>query len=695
MERLFSFLIRHKIIVIIVAVLLCVPALMGIKQMKTSFDIAVFMPADANSMAGTAIEEQEFSSAARAYVLLEDKQNWQMVALKERIAQVKGVGSVTGMDDVLDIYTPEAFLSPEALSQYKKGDATILIVSFSSDADNGEVNAAIGEITALMEDGEYFGGSPVVFNELRTVLHSEQSVYLAIAGGILILLLFISLPSYLAPLLCVVNIGVAIAYNYGTNFLVRDQVSFLTVAIASILQLAISMDFSIFLIHRFEEERAAGGSLDSAMARAMRATLTAISSSALTDCAGFIALMFMQNRIGMDLGVVLCKGVVFSLLTSLTFLPCLILATYGLGKREHRMLIPSFKKLSVPLVKYRYIFLAIAVIAIVPAVIVNGKQSYYYTSDNFMPKDTASIIATEKISETFGTTETVNVLYPKDKAALEPQAIEAIGHIENIRKVTGVSDTVETGIPESFWPEALKTAFIGENYRRFTVTLESGLNNDAAFAAVDSVRDTAQRLFGEAYVTGSYASAADMAATAARDNALVEIISAVFIFIIVMIAFKSLTIPVLLVLVIKAAIYINVGINFFTGQSMIFLTPVFVGAIQLGATVDYAILLTSRYLEFRARTLDPKEAVRQAIGAATRPILTSMLTFYFATLSITLISSMKASQEIATIVGRGALISFVVIMFMLPALFVLFDKPICATTYFLRKNKTAQRSEKI
>jgi uncharacterized protein len=692
MERLFTFLIRHKYIVITVTVLLCIPALLGIKQMNTSFDIAVFMPEDANSVAGTAIEEQEFSSSTRAYVLLEDKENWQMAALKERIALVENVSGVSGMNDVLDIYTPEAFLSEDALSQYKKGDAAILIVSFSGEADSAGVDAAISEITAFMEDGEYFGGAPVVFSELRSLLHSEQSLYLMIAGGILILLLLISLPSYLAPLLCIINIGVAIIYNYGTNFLVRDQVSFLTVAIASILQLAISMDFSIFLIHRFEEERAAGGDLSAAMVRAMRATLTAISSSALTDCAGFIALMFMQNQIGMDLGVVLCKGVVFSLLTSLTFLPCMILATYGLGRREHRVLIPSFKKLSVPLVKYRYVFLIIAIIAIVPALIVNGKQGYYYTSDNFMPKDTAPVIATEKIGETFGTTETVNVLYPKNMAAYEPQAMAAVEQIDNIREATGVSDMVETGIPESFWPEALKTAYIGENYRRFTVTLESGLDNDAIFAAVGSVREMAQQYFGEAYVTGSYASAADMASTAVSDNLLVEIISAVFIFLIIMIAFRSITIPVLLVIVIKAAIYINVGINYFTGEDMIFLTPVFVGAIQLGATVDYAILLTSRYLEFRVRTLDPKEAVRQAIGTATRPMLTSVLTFYFATLSITMISSIKATREIATIVGRGALISFIVIMFVLPALFILFDKPICATTRALRQCKAAKRS---
>lgn len=692
MEQFFAFLIRHKYIVIIITVLLCIPSLLGISQAKTSFDIAVFMPKDANSIAGTAIEEEEFSSATCAYVLLEDKESWQAAALKERIAQVNHIGSVSGMDDVLDIYTPEAFLPEKALSQYKKGDAEILIVSFSGDADSGDIDAAIREITGFMEDGEYFGGAPVVFAELREVLHHEQPIYLSIACGILLLLLLISLPSYLAPLLCLINIGVAIVFNYGTNFLVRDQVSFLTVAIASILQLAISMDFSIFLIHRFEEERAAGRELHAAMVRAMRATLTAISSSALTDCAGFIALMFMQNQIGMDLGVVLCKGVIFSLLTSLTFLPCMILATYGLGKREHRVLVPTFKKLSVPLVKYRYMFLAVAVAVTIPALIVNGKQGYYYTSDNFMPKDTAPIVATEKIGETFGTTNTVNVLYPKSMSVNEPQAIEAVERVENVREASGVSGTVETGIPESFWPEALKTTFMGENYRRFTVTLKAGLDNDTVFAAVRGVRETAQQYFGEAYVTGSIASAADMASTAASDNLLVDIISVVFIFIIIMIAFRSVTIPVLLVLVIKAAIYINVGINYFSGEDMIFLTPVFVGAIQLGATVDYAILMTSRYLEFRMRTADPKKAVRQAIGASARPMLTSMLTFYFATLSITLVSSMKATKEIATIVGRGALISFAVIMFALPALFILFDKPICVTTRALRQTGAAKRS---
>ncbi|MGI5850066.1 MAG: efflux RND transporter permease subunit, partial [Christensenellales bacterium] len=672
--------------VIIFFVIICIPAFFGISLVNTNFEISAFMPHNANSITGAQIENNEFSSSMLVYVLLEDKDNWQTLALKHRIETIKGVEKVNWMDDMLDIYTPEKFLSQKAVEQYKKGGSTLMIIEFYSDAAQETIDSAIGQITVLMQQGEYFGGPYVVIHELKNMLREEQALYLVMAGGILIILLAVSLSSYIAPFLCIINIGIAILLNYGTNFIVKDQVSFLTVAIAAIFQLAISMDFSIFLIHRFEEElSAANGDTKKAMISAMHTTLVTISSSALTDCAGFIALIFMHNQIGSDLGIVLCKGVIFSLILSLTFLPCMMLATYQIGKKKHRVLLPSFKKASGPLVKYRYMFLGIVIITLIPTLIASGKQDYYYTTENFMPGDTAPIVATKKISETFGTTDSVNVLYKKEMAGYEKTAIKKIAQIDNIREVKGLSDSVETGVPEGFLPDQLKKAYIGDEYRRFAVTLAGELDNTALFCAVEDIRSSAESSLGEVYITGAYASAADMASTAAWDNVAVELISIAFIFIILLFAFRSLLIPVFLVIVIKAAIYINVGINYFSGEEMIFLTPVFVGAIQLGATVDYAILFTSRYFEFRHQTLDAAQAVRKTIGAAMRPMLTSVLTFFFSTLSITIVSSIKATREIATVVGRGALISFVVIMFALPALFVLFDKPLLATTQEFRK----------
>jgi predicted RND superfamily exporter protein len=449
------------------------------------------------------------------------------------------------------------------------------------------------------------------------------------------------------------------------------------------------MDFSIFLIHRFEEDlKLADGNVNAAMVSSMRTTLTAISSSALTDCAGFMALVFMQNQIGADIGIVLCKGVVFSLLISMTFLPCAILATYPLGKRKHRVLMPSLEKLSNPLIKYRFVFLAVVIAALIPGIIGSQNQQYYYTSDKFMPDDTKPIIATEKIGDIFGATDTVHVLFDKTLSSREPAAAADIKALKSVRDVTAYSDSAAATVPDTFIPDELKDMYIGDTHRRFTVTLERGMDNDTLFAAIDDIRAIAKAHFGEdSYVTGAYASAADMASTADVDNMMVEVISIVFIFVILLIAFRSVLIPVFLVLVIKAAIYINVGYDFYFGEDMIFLTPVLVNSIQLGATVDYAILFTSRYVEFRRDAADAKEAIRQTIAAASRPMLTSVLTFYFATLSITMISSIKATREISSVVGRGALISFVVIMFALPALFILFDKPLRATTLSLRKKK--------
>lgn len=689
MNAVFKFLIRHKYLVISFIFLACGASLLGIPLVQTSFEMSTFMPKDANSIAGSLVEDQEFSSAAQAYVLLEDKENWQVQELKQRIENVQGVKEVQWLDDMLDIYIPEDFLSEDALSRFKKGDSMILIIEFAGGEHDKSSDGAVDEITALMEDGEYFGGQPVVLNELGRLLSHEQAYYLLIAGAILIAILAISLSSYMAPLLCIMNIGIAIVLNYGTNFLVRDQVSFLTIAIGAVLQLAVSMDFSIFLIHRFEEDlKLTNGDVNTAMASSMRTTLTAISSSALTDCAGFLALLFMQNQIGADIGIVLCKGVVFSLIASMTFLPCAILATYGLGKRRHRVLMPSLEKLSGPLIKYRFVLLAVVVAALVPGIIGSQNQQYYYTSYKFMPEDTKPIIATQKISDTFGVTDTVHVLFDNTLASQEPAAAEEIKALGSVRDVSAYSDSAAATVPDAFIPDALKDMFIGDTHRRFTVTMEHGMDNDTLFAAIDDIRDIARTHFGEdSYVTGSFASAADMASTADTDNMLVEVISIVFIFVILLIAFRSVLIPVFLVLVIKAAIYINVGYDFYFGEDMIFLTPVLVNSIQLGATVDYAILFTSRYVEFRRDATDAKQAIRQTITAATRPMLTSVLTFYFATLSITMISSIKATREISSVVGRGALISFVVIMFALPTLFILFDKPLRTTTLSLRKKK--------
>lgn len=690
MDRFFSFLIKHRIFIITLFVLLCVPAVLGMDRSKTSFDISTFLPKDSNSIEGAKLEEAGFSSGASTYILLENKENWRILELKKAVEAVEGVKKAEWLGDVLDIYKPEEFIPKQALEQYKKGSSEIMIITFSEQMGNQTVDGAVEQIDKLVQQGEYFGGSPVIINELKRMLKSEQPAYLAIAGGILILILMFSLSSFIAPFLCLLNIGVAIVLNYGTNFLVKSQISFLTVAIASILQLAISMDFSIFLIHRFEEDLEKTAGTNKAMVSALRATLTAISSSALTDCAGFIALMFMQNQIGADLGVVLCKGVVFSLITSLTLLPCLILATYGLGKRKHRVLLPEFKKLSGPLVKYRYALLAVVVAAFIPAFLGGQNQEYYYTSDNFMPGSSAPIIATNKISDTFGTTDTINVLYSIDMAELEREAIEAVESLPNVRSAGGLSGAVDLGFPESFLPDKIKDAFIGGDYRRFSVTLQSSLTNGELFLTIDSIRSACSQYLGQVYLTGSDAAAADMASTAKTDNLTVDLVSIALIFLIVMIAFRSLLVPVFLVLVIKGAIYINVGLNYFTGEQMIFLTPVFVGAIQLGATVDYAILFTSRYFEFRHKAIEPRQAVRETIMAVTRPLLTSMLTFFFATLSITMISSIKATREIATVVGRGALISYTVIMFALPALYVLFDRPLLATTWEFRKRKNKE-----
>ena len=686
MNRFFLFLIKHKYVVIAFFIILCIPAVLGMGLVDSNFEISAFMPEGANSVAGSVIQEREFSTATHAYVYLEDKQNWHTLELKNRIEQTEGVDHVEWIDDVLDIYTPEEFLSKSALEQYKKGGDTILIVSFGDDAVQQKIDGAIEQISAMMADGEYFGGSPVVLYDMRALLNNEQPVYLIIAGGILILLLAVSLSSYIAPLLCIINIAIAILLNYGTNFMLKDEVSFLTMAIAAIFQLAVSMDYSIFLIHRFEEElQLLKGDVSAAMVSSMRATLTAISSSAMTDCAGFFALIFMRNAIGADLGLVLSKGVLFSLIVSITFLPCLMLATYHAGKKTHRVLLPTFKKLSGPLMKYRYILLALVVAVLIPSMIGNGRQEYYYTSEEFMPNDTAPIIATKKVGETFGATDSVSVLYKKELAAYEPAAIDAIRSIDNIREAGGLSDSTGVGIPESFLPDGVRDAYIGEEYSRFSVTLERGLDNDTLFAAIAEIRRRAGEHLGDVYVTGAYASAADMASTAKWDNVAVEFISMAFIFIILLIAYRSLLVPVFLVIVIKAAIYINVGISVFAGAPMIFLTPVLVGSIQLGATVDYAILFTSRYFEFRKQVPCAKEAVRQTMGAAIRPMLTSVLTFFFATLSISIVSSVKATREIATVIGRGALVSFVVILFALPALFIVFDKPLMATTLALRK----------
>ncbi|WP_025746994.1 efflux RND transporter permease subunit [Caldicoprobacter faecalis] len=674
------FVVKHRKAVLALFLALLISSVFGIFLTRENYDILSYMPNYLNSRKGEEILEENFNLSGQAFLVVKDREMWEVKDIKSRIEAVDGVKDVIWVDDFEDIILPMEFMNPDIRENFFSGRSTILQIQFVDNARSESTMRAINEIRKIIDRDMLFGGEPVIMNDLKVITSKEMVYYMVIAVISIYLILSASMTSFIEPLLFLVSIGIAILLNMGTN-IIKGEISFITASIAAVMQLGVSMDYSIFLLHRFEEERQKHPNIDDAMVAAMSRTGVPVMGSALTTIAGFVALMFMKNGIGRDLGFVLAKGIIFSLLMNITVLPCLILMFSKYADRHrHQPIIPTFKRVSRWIVRFRWVFLVIIIVLAVPSFLAQRNLQYYYSIEHYLPENSRAAVDTDKIRESFMNTEVVYVVIPDEGAIKEKELIDRIEALDAVDSVAALSQQVDVTIPENFIPGDIRERYVKGNYRYFEVRLLTPADDPRTFEAVDRIREAAGEVFDEYYVTGSPALTRDLAGLVEADNRMVSIISIGLILAIIGFSYMSLSLPFLLVLVIEMAIWINLSIPYFQGITVSSLTPIVIGAIQLGATVDYAILFTSRYKENRERIKDRLEAIRQTIEDTGRSVLTSALTMIAATLGIALIASIKATGELTMMIGRGAAISMAVIFLGLPSVFLIFDRLIGWTT---------------
>lgn len=679
MDKLISGMLarRRAVVATFVAVAVVCAALTPF--VKVNYDMVDYLPPEAQSTDAVRIMADEFDQAIpNASVLVHDVDVPGALALKDAIARVPGVESVLWLDDVADVATPLAALDEATVEQYYRDGAALFQVSVTE----GEEGPAIAALRALVDEagsGNAVAGEAMDTAQMRESMVDQVLKAVAIVVPIIVLLLVVSTLSWIEPVLFLAAIGVSILINMGTN-LFLGSVSFVTFSVSPILQLAVSLDYAIFLLHAFAAERRRGGSIEGAMARAVRSSAGTIAASATTTLFGFAALAFMQFQIGADLGFNLVKGIVLSFVTVMAFLPALTLCLCRLIDRTtHRPLMPSFARIGAPLARVRVPVLALVAVLAVPAFL--GQANVVFTYQNNVADPTLRAGAdTLMVQEEFGQANAVAVLVPRGDVGAEAALSRDLAALDHVTGVMGYAATVGADIPPEFLDEAVTSQFYSGDYARIIAYLDTDVESAEAFAAVQAVEDAAAARYGEFYAAGQSANLYDMKSIVAVDNVVVSLVAVIAIFLVVAVTFRSLGLPVALLLAIECGIWINLAIPYFMGTKVNFIGYLVVNTVQLGATIDYGILLTSHYLAHRRR-MPARQAVFAALGEAFPSILVSAGILATAGFALAVSSSIGAVASLGLLLGRGALISLGMVTCFLPALLVYGDGLIRRTTW--------------
>lgn len=678
MKRVISFIVDHKKLILLFYLLAISLSLIGMRFIKIEYDMSSYLSKDMNSIQGRTILEKQFNIKGTAELMIGDKDPWQIIEIKKRIQEIPGVQKVIWLDDAEDIKKPAEFIDKVTYERYIRGKYSFLQIQFTGSNDSKTTQDALKEIDNMMDGEYYLGGQAAVSRDTQNTATREITYYSIVAVIIITIILMISTDSYFEPLLFFAAIGAAIIINMGTN-MVFGRISNITYSVASIIQLAVSMDYSIFLLHRYHEESQNADEKE-AMTRAIEKTFSSVSASALTTVAGFLALVVMKYGIGRDMGLVLAKGVFLSLISVITLLPCLVLIADKKFKRyKHKILLPSFNKSSKWIVKLRYISVILIAVIMIPAFLGQTKLKYYYSDEKTLSEDKRAVVANKKIDEVFDKNNELIIIVPRSEKAKINSLIKNIKAAKNVEGVEGLYTMVDRAIPESFIPISVKKTFQSDEYTYFLVEIGSDTEGEASKETIENIQSMLEKNYDKYYITGETAIYYDLKKVTTNDFNNVNIISIILIGLVLIITFKSITIPIILIFVIQLGIWINLSIPYFQGEVINFISFIVIGAIELGATVDYAILLTSRYKE-NLGIMHPLEAMEKTISDTGRSVLTSVLILASGTFSVYFITTIKSASEITLLIGRGAIISLMLVYLLLPALLLVFGRTIGLTT---------------
>lgn len=689
MQKFGRGVVKFRVPILIVSVLLLIPSIFGFVSTRINYDILSYLPSDIETMKGQDIMLDEFGKGGFSLVMLDGMDDKDVEKVKEKIEKVDHVCDVLWYDTLADVSLPKEVLPDDIYDFFNTDNSTMMAVFFDEATSADGSLEAVKEIRSIAGEQCFVSGMSSVVEDIKDLTMQEAPMYVVIAVILTSIILALTMDSFLIPLFFMLSVGMAIIYNMGTNF-IQGEISFITEALAAVLQLAVTIDYSIFLWHSYKEEKEKHpGDNKEAMAVAIGKTITSVVSSSITTVAGFLALCFMSYELGMDMGIVMAKGVVIGVICCITVLPSMILVfDKALEKTMHKDLVPSLEKPSKFIIKHHAAFIVLFIVVLIPAVYGQINTNVYYNLTDTLPKDLNSVIANTKLDEEYNMATTHMLLVDAD---MEPKEVNSM--LDEMGKVDGVSfsmslDTlIGPSIPREIVPESVTKILKSDKWQLMLIGSEYKVASDEENAQIDELSKILKSYDKDGMLIGEAAATKDLIDITDHDFKVVNIVSIAAIFIIILIALRSVSLPIILVAVIEFAITVNMGVPCFTNTTIPFIASVVIGTIQLGATVDYAILMTTRYKTERNAGKDKHEAVTIALSTSMKSIMVSALGFFASTFGVGVYSSVDMISQLCTLMSRGAIISMITVICILPSMLMLFDKVIINTTMGMKKKE--------
>ncbi len=679
--KLGKLVVKLRIPILILAVLMLIPAAVGYLKTRTNYDILTYLPKDIETMKGQQILADDFGTGAFSMVVVEGLPDKDIADLAEKIEKVDHVERVLSYASATGGTIPIELLPDDLQNTIKQGDAQLMMVFYDTTLSADETLNAVEDIRAIAGKSVFIGGMSAVVIDTKNLSDHEVPIYVAIAVTLCLLVLQVCMDSFLIPIFFLASIGCAVAYNMGSNVF-QGEISYVTKALAAVLQLAVTMDYSIFLWHSYCEEKQEFEDNKDAMAVAIDKTLVSVVGSSITTVAGFVALCFMSFTLGLDMGIVMAKGVVIGVICCVTILPSMILIfDKAIEKTRHRAVIPSFSKVSPWIVKHYYIFLIIFAVLIVPAYYGQKHNKVYYNLDSSLPKDLESIQANEKLEKEFNMASTHMILLDSNLSDKEVRGlIDEVNAVDGVKATLGIQALEGAGLPKEMLPKKIVDILDDGEYQLLFIMSEYKVASDEVNHQCDEINDIVDKYDTKGMLIGEAPCTEDLIKVTDHDFNIVNSVSIVLVGLIIIFVFRSASLPILLVSVIEFAIFINMGIPHYTGATLPFVASIVIGTIQLGSTVDYAILMTNKYKTARISGMESKEAVTNALGGSVNSIFVSALSFFAATFGVGLYSKIDMISSLCILMARGAIISMFVVVLLLPAVLRVFDKVIIYST---------------
>lgn len=687
MAKISKKIAESRVIILVLAFLLLIPSVLGFIKTKINYDILSYLPDDLETVKAEEILKRDFDCGSLSMLIVEGMEDKDVAKIKEKVEKIQGVQKVLWINDVWDSPIPKDILPSSIQDVFYAKDSTMMVIMLEEGSANIITQNAVEDIRKVAGEQSFLSGMAGIVKDTKDLSDKETPFYVLIAVVLSLIVLALTMDSVVIPVIFLGSIGIAVIYNMGSN-IIFGEISYITKALSAILQLGVTMDYSIFLLHRYDEEREVQKDKVIAMANAIANTMTSVAGSSLTTIAGFLALCTMDLALGKDIGLVMAKGVFLGVICTVTVLPALIL-TFDkvIHKYRHKTLLPTFEKTSEFVVKHHKAFVLIGILVFIPAFIGKVNAKVYYNLDESLPKDLPSIVGTNKLKNDYGMTSTNMILIKDslDNYKVKDMADE-LEQVEGVSSVIALEKILGPRVPESFVPKDLLEKIRSGGYELFVVNSEYKAATDEVKKQLVKINDIVKKYDSDGLVSGEAPLTNDLIKISDIDFKNVSIASIVAIFIIIALVFMSLSLPIILVIAIELAIFINLGIPFYTGSVIPFIASIVIGTIQLGATVDYAILLTSRFKEELEMSSNKMDAMRIAVQSSSRSIITSALTFFGATAGVGIISKLEMVSSLCTLMARGAIISMFVILFVLPGILLISEKVIIKTSKGFIKN---------